>query len=463
MNMKTTEITKTTKLFIPLCIFILFMINPDSSAAASLQEQIDEADAGDTVTVEEGTYEEVLHIDKPIHLKGLGDQQSRLLNKEAGTIVFIDSDDVVIEGIAFEHTEEDTEEEVGYRQVTDPFDPEPVISADAPSDLRIIDNTFDAIGSGVYVTNGTDIEVARNSLIGVEAVYFMEGNAVELYDTVDVELRDNRIRYMMDGFYLDTLSRADITGNDVSESRYATHLMFSDQVTGDNNTYTDNVNGMMIMDSTNSSFSDNVFEEHFDVRGFGAMIFRSENIELLNNRISQNSTGVQLQETRGTTIRGNAITGNHVGLSWNMRNPDFVFTNNDMISNIIQTQALSDELPLDAEGEGNYWDDYFMEDLTGDGVGELTYESGTVYDLILEEQPEWQLFFESPAVSLWSQTEEWLPAIGRETAVDNYPKVEEQWAEEPEQQTTWVYVTIGIVFLASAAAIIYYYRRNEYA
>ncbi|MCD6383765.1 MAG: right-handed parallel beta-helix repeat-containing protein, partial [Thermoplasmata archaeon] len=65
----------------------------------TIQAAIDNASAGDTVYISNGTYSEHIVIDKPLHLLGSGVSSTTYLNVSTGWAITISADNVTIEGI----------------------------------------------------------------------------------------------------------------------------------------------------------------------------------------------------------------------------------------------------------------------------------------------------------------------------------------------------------------------------
>ncbi len=212
--------------------------------------------------------------------------------------------------------------------------------------------------------------------------------------------------------------------NTITFSRYAVHLMFNKDALVENNHLEGNITGIMCMDSQGIELIGNTIVDHFNVRGFGLIIYDSSEIEIVKNEVRLNSTGLSLEKTVNVQIEKNVISGNQVGLEFIGSNENNIFTENNFIGNVVQSKITNNQMQLDNGMKGNYWDDYKSYDVTGDGIGEITYKAGSLYDQLLEKQPYWQFFFESPSIQLWSKAETLFPSIGLADVYDENPLVE---------------------------------------
>lgn len=461
MTNRTTR--KNGRRLSSLLLFTLLTMSYPGQAQAetSIQEQIDQAEPGDTVTVSEDVAEESVTIDKPLTLQGDG---VTMRNDAGETLLAVESEDVTIEGIRFVQEDTQIEESIVPGQEYEAVESEPVVSITDSEGFTFTNNEVKMIGSGLYAEASDAFTVTNNEFNGTYSSYVNQGlAAVELYETNQVTITGNDVENALDGFYLDSLQEAVIHENAVTDSRYAVHLMYSSQVEGHSNRFQDNVNGLMIMDSEEAEFFENTLTDQFDVRGYGLLVYRSENIHLHDNEISRNSTGVKLEETENVSIHDNVIAGNQVGLSWERQQADVNFYHNDMVSNVLSTQgAFVEKLSLSHQAKGNYWSDYALIDKNGDGVGEAPYVAGSIYDAMLTDHPEWQLFMHSPSMTLWSQVSEWLPSQTGQEVTDEQPRVDSDFERANEPLTSGTFAGVGgVLLLLSGAGMYYFQRRNS--
>lgn len=373
----------------------------------SIQEAINQARPGDIVTIQKGTYTELLTIDKSIMLKG--EEGAVIDGAGDGNVITITGDAVTIEGLTVQNSGSNQTDSGIYIQ--------------EGSNHVVKDNVFKDTMHGIYVNKGQGNTISRNQISSVSEHFSNRGSGIFILDGSGHIIEDNRMMRVQDGIYAESASELILRNNTALGSRYGLHLMFAEDVLAEKNHMESNITGLMIMDSKRIQVLDNEVINQFHVRGFGLLIYESNDLLLQGNEIRQNSTGLSLEKTVDVEIKRNIISANQVGLEFIGENINNIFTENNFIANIVQSKISNNEMQLDNGEVGNYWDDYSSFDITGEGIGEETYKAGSLYDQLLEKQPYWQFFFESPSITLWSQAESFFPSLSADV-YDEHPLVE---------------------------------------
>ena len=390
------------------------------SAEDSIQEAINQALTGDTIVIQAGTYTEELTIDKSITLRG---EEGVVIEGDGeGNVITIVGDGVTIEGLTVENSGTEKDNAGIYVQ--------------EGSNHVIKDNVFKDTMNGIYINKSTKNVITGNQISSVSDHFSNRGSGIFVYGGSDHTIEENVMMRVQDGVYLESVSNVHLRNNAVLGSRYGLHFMFAEDVVAEENQMKSNITGLMIMDSTRIRVLNNEVIEQFHVRGFGVLIYESEDLQLEGNEIRQNSTGVSLEKTVDVDITRNLISANQVGLEFIGENKNNIFTENNFIVNVVQSKISNNKMQLDNGEVGNYWDDYASFDINGDGIGEEMYKAGSLYDQLLEKQPYWQFFFESPSIKLWSQAESFFPSLSADVYDEN-PLVEPiQLADDSEKGET---------------------------
>lgn len=439
------------------CFLIFTYVDPANKVTAaeihvmpdeSIQAVIDRAEKGDTIIITNGVYKENITVTKTLSF--IGEGGATIDGGGKGNVITIrGADRVSISRLTIKNS---------GREQTDSG-----ISIHGGRNVQIKDNDLVNNHYGIYVDKGIHFLLAGNRIYGSDTHHSRRGNGIHLFKGGGHQLERNHIESVQDGVYFDFTKRISVVNNSIASSRYALHYMYSSDMIADGNKLVDNIIGLMVMDSANLSFLDNYIADHFHFHGHGAYIYHANNIFLKGNEIIRNSTGISFEKAIDTETVGNVIAANQVGLEFIGKNTQNIFTENNFIANIVQSKIANKGMRLDNGEIGNYWDDYGELDVSGDGIGESRYRAGSLYDQLLRSQPEWQFFFESPAVKLWSKAESLFPSIGAADVYDELPAVKpfplKDSTNKNTKQRNGSTAFFGFLLIGLASFILYKGRR----
>jgi nitrous oxidase accessory protein len=396
----------------------------------SIQRAIDGAKNGDVIVLMPGVYAEKLVIDKSVGIRGK--KGAVIDGGSEGNVILITASNVSIEGLTIQNSGTLQEDSGIYVQ-----------SADG---TKISRNTVKNVHNGIYIANSTSNQLIENKISSYESHFSKRGNGIHLFKGGDHQLIGNEIAKVQDGIYFDFTKSIDVTRNQIRQSRYGMHFMFSGGILADRNVVEKNITGMMVMNSSGIQFTANKVTDHFHVRGFGVLIYESKDVLLEGNDLIRNSVGLSMEYGVNTVTRKNVIAANQVGLEFKGENQQNTFSENNFIGNVVQSKVSGKDMRLDDGEKGNYWDDYGSFDLSGDGIGEEAYKAGSLYDRLLQTQPYWQFFFESPSIKLWTKAEALFPSFGDANVFDARPLVEPvAGLVEKEPETREFVLETGVV------------------
>jgi Synergist-CTERM protein sorting domain-containing protein len=136
------------------CLAILLAFPPAASAvlpANPLQEQVDEADPGDTILVNPGTYEGYLNLDKEVTIEAKSDGVV-LVAPEDGDLMWISGSGVVLKGLVLDG---------GVSRLT-------AIGVGSVSGLEVRNCTFRNLQTGMWISSDAmNVVVANNTFENV--------------------------------------------------------------------------------------------------------------------------------------------------------------------------------------------------------------------------------------------------------------------------------------------------------
>ncbi|MDX8367420.1 nitrous oxide reductase family maturation protein NosD [Cytobacillus sp. IB215665] len=376
----------------------LLVVTPDTS----IQQVINKAPEGGKVVITKGVYVENIIIEKPIYL--IAEEGVVLHGNNTGSVITINSPEVIVEGFHITQSGRDDNDAGIFVK---------------SSNVTIKSNTFTDVHFGIYV-EGNDNLIVNNFITSYPVHFAKRGNGVHLFSGNNNVVKENTINEVQDGVYIDFATNSKVIDNEITQSRYAVHFMYGEGGVVQGNYLVSNINGLMIMASERIHIYANTFAKQLSYHGYGALIYDSDNITLMDNKIIQNSNGIALQNARQCEVNHNAVAGNHVGISILANNEGCKITNNNFMGNVAQIKLITEEKGF----YNNYWDDYRSFDLSGDGIGEIPYKTGSMYNEILSRQPYIQFYFESPAIKMWTTVESMVPSLSVANIVDPFPLVE---------------------------------------
>lgn len=391
--------------------------------AASLQERIDGAAAGDTVFVEGGVFREHIVVDKPISLVGVGGPV--IDGGGEGDVVTIAADDASISGFVIRGSGRSISQEPA------------AIKANEVDRVTIRGNRLENSHFGIYITGSHEDTIAFNTMdLGKDTPVERRGHGIYLWEVGHSVVHGNTILNAADGIHLEFSEGNGIGQNVVRHSRYGLHFMYSDSNRIIGNTFRGNLAGAVLMFSHELLLRDNELSGNWrGATGAGILLKDVDNIFAEGNRVSRNKYGMTAEGTPqsvGATavFMRNLFFMNDTGLGL-MSNAPITFVENSMVGNAVQVKALGGELATRAlsthggemsgdsheghgtasgeaakppagvvwssNGRGNYWSDYPGYDADGDGVGDVPYEPVAVFANMMDENPMLRAFLYSPA------------------------------------------------------------------
>lgn len=411
------------------------VLTPDgtiSMPAEHLQVMIDETPAGGTLLVPEAVYVGTVTIDQPVTLEGEG--HPVIDGNLEGSVVTITAPDVTLRGLTLR------------RSAIGPFDSPSGVMLERADRALIEDVVIEQSYIGITVRLSEDVVIDRVSIRGQGVITGEEhvvetdeetdheahddgeatqmhteaqvrGDGIWLWNATGAVVRDTTVEEARDGVYVSYGSGALLEGNHVVGSRYAVHDMYAEDLTVRANTLEGNLSGLVLMYGGPVTVSDNVITESGSPStGFGVLVKDVGGVTVEGNVVADNRVGVQVDDagrTGGepTTIRGNTIAMNHIGLLL-MPSADTVVAANGFVENSTQvtmggqgaTQAV-----WSLDGIGNYWSDYGGFDAAGDGTGDIAYVENGRMSQLLASEPLLLALASGPAFRLLSSVEgKWL-------------------------------------------------------
>jgi nitrous oxidase accessory protein len=383
---------------------------PVYAAFHTLQQQIDQARPGDTITIDGGRFNERITIDKPLTL--IGRSNPVIDGGGQGDVLTITSSDVFVSGFTIRGA--------GQAMSKEPA----AVKVSGATGVTLTGNRIEASRFGIYLLESHEAQVDHNVIdLGAKIPVERRGHGIYMWQSGHSAIRHNTIRNAADGVHLEFSATNVISDNKVSDSRYALHFMYANDNKVLRNTFRNNLAGAVLMFSRELIVKDNELSSNrAGATGAGMLLKDIDNLYVEGNKIERNKYGITAEGTpqsagASAVFYRNLIALNDTGLGL-MSNAPITFVENSMIDNSVQVKALGGAItslsghdvkaPADvqappagghdhaaagqqagpsgpnvalpagaawsANGRGNYWSDYRGYDADGNGVGDKPYQ-----------------------------------------------------------------------------------------
>jgi parallel beta-helix repeat protein len=375
-----------------------------------IQEAIDAASDGDTISVRAGIYYEKVIVDKSVSLVGEDRETTIVYGNGTQYALSIWAQHVSLAGFAV------TNATAGIRIETSNCTISNVkvfgtyvgiwtyeSAYCVISDSLIINQTIhhgeweDFGGWGIFLESSWFYDINRNIFENIESagvaimgVYVLVKNNTFNDTGVGVIARarastvvQNQIENSSWGIYLSDSLDNSISGNSITNGDYAIEIDASSNNTVSGNSITNNEYGICLNSSSNyNSISGNNITNPY---GTGISLDQSSENTLSQNNIANNTDGILLSYSSDNTISGNNITSNYDGI-WLITSSNNTIYHNNLFNNTNQVgfwaESLENVWDNGYPSGGNYWSDYngidlfsgpYQNETGSDGIGDTMY------------------------------------------------------------------------------------------
>jgi len=379
------------------------------SSLSTIQAALDQAQAGDVIQVEPGTYAGNLILDKTVEVVGIGNPLIR--GTGSGSVVTVNAPACTLRGFRIEHSGASLMDE----------DSGVLLHS---SGNRILGNQLSDILFGIYFFKSDDNVVRGNTIRGrTEIEQGERGAGLHFWNCLRNTIERNTISGARDGMYLQNASESTVRLNRISNVRYGLHYMYSNDNIFEDNVFENSVAGAAIMYSTRIQLRRNRFVHNRGFSSFGILFQDSTAITAEQNIISDNGSGIFAEALRNSTFRRNLISGNDVAVEMFSSAESNEFTENNFVSNLAPIHVIGSTTSTrwSVAGRGNYWSEYDGYDLDGDGVGDVPFHIRNLYEKLESNHPRLRLYFQSPAAQALVAAERAFPIMRSASEADEHP------------------------------------------
>lgn len=382
----------------------VLQVKPGQSIAAAIRA----AQPGDTVRVERGNYAERLTIDKPITLQGIN--RPTISAGFSGDTIRVSATDVTIQGLIVRDSGTDIDAQNSGIYITPGSDRALV------QDCELVANLF-----GIWLEKSADSRLVRNVITGrSDLMSVKRGNGIEVYNTDNSQVIDNKISYTRDGIYVDWSRRAQFRGNTIHHVRYGTHYMNTNDSTWENNEVYQSHGGLALMEVRRLVVRNNRAWGNVD---HGIMLRTIQDSIIENNVVADNDRGFFIYDAEFNILRNNLVVRNRTGVHLSAGSSNNTVDGNDFIDNQEQVKFVASRDVEWGRSKGNYWSNYSGWDQNGDGVGDVAYEANDVVDRLNWQYPLVKLLLSSPSIQTLRFVARQFPVLRAPSVVDKHARM----------------------------------------
>ncbi len=383
-------------------------VQPGQDLAATIQA----AAAGDVIEVARGVYYANLLINKPLTLRGIN--RPTISGGERGDTIRVTAPDVTIEGLIVRDSGASLQDQNAGIYIF-------------PGAHRAVvqhcDLTYNLFG--LWIEKVKDVRIEGNTITGKRDLdSARRGNGIQLYNTQGAQIIGNNISFVRDALYVDVSHHAVFRGNKLHHSRYGSHYMTSYYNLWEDNDSYYNRGGLALMEVRDQVVRNNRAWGNSD---HGIMLRSVQDSVVENNVVSHNVRGFFIYDVEYTTLRGNLVLNNQVGVHLSAGSTRNAVQNNDFIGNREQVRYVGthDEAwgatKASEHDRGNHWSNYLGWDRDADGVGDIPYEANDMVDRLSWRHPSMKLLMGSPAVQALRLVALQFPVLRVPSVVDASP------------------------------------------
>lgn len=398
------EFVKTKPIFLLslVAIFTWISFSPLQAKAVTpltMQSLIDQAKPGDTIDIPPGSYTGPVIITKPLTIQANGDV--KLTASGDQPILTIKANHVQLSGVTI----------IDQRKQQNLI---ALLLAGDSNRLQKIQIATQGTALKMEEADNNQIEDIRIRGIqpsGQGARAFTDmGNGIDLWESVNNVIKNCHITNMHDGIYSENCNSNQIVCNHIENSRYAIHMMYSNNTWIQDNESVQNVTGAMIMEADQIQITGNRFlKSSENANSQGILLYRTFHSTIDRNQVANNRLGFYVELSENNTIKDNQVAQNFIGFQMTQAKNNQIF-HNSLLSNVIQAQA---KMSVDNQIHENYWDTLQGIDFNGDGLSELPYKADPFFLTLTSSVPPFQIFFQSPGILILeelfkSDTEQWM-------------------------------------------------------
>lgn len=344
---------------------------PKTGEKSALQKLIDATEPGGTLLLEGRVYRGSISITKPITIKGV---EGTKVHSLANAFTISETENITLQNLGIQSDDV-------------------AIIVNESNSLKLKNVSIEDSKSGIQITNSENIELENVDIIGRDGHFSKKAHAIAIYNSTNFSASGNYINQVMDGFYVENVQHVTLKNNEVENSRYAMHMMYSNNIKLFENKVSNNMTGFMVMIAKDVIIDHNIVVKNNSLNSLGVYAYDLENVHFSNNELRENRIAMDIQNAKEMVVEANTFSTNGTVLQVR-RSPTLVVQNNEFHGNILSARTDQAGVQL----KHNFYDDYDGKDYDGDGIGDTSYRATNSFGQWMVRKPVYQYFIESPSV-----------------------------------------------------------------
>jgi len=382
---------------------------------SSIQNAVDSATAGDSIFIKKGIYKEhtIFINKKSLHI--YGEKGSVVDIEHKGYGFKIEATDFSLHDLTIKNVE------VSY---TSDY---AAIYLFKCYNFELKNITLEHAFFGFLIEKSKNGLVENNSISGTGESEASSGNAIHLWNSKEMTVKNNEVFNMRDGIYIEFGSQNIFENNNsYSNMRYGLHFMFSNDNRYSYNTFSDNSAGVAVMFSKRIEMNNNTFKKNWGTASYGLLLKEINDGKIYQNTFEDNTVGITADGSTRMTYEENNFINNGYAVKFIGGSYQNKFYHNNFINNnfdLSYSGGLNDN-----SFNSNYWSDYTGYDLDKDGVGDVPYRPVKLFSYLVNKTPESIILLRSLFIDIINFSEKVTPVFTPENLLDQHPLM---------RQVTW--------------------------
>jgi nitrous oxidase accessory protein len=373
----------------------------------SLQVAVNEANSGDTLYIQSGTYnEQNILVDKRLTL--IGENYPVIDGQKKGQLIVITHDSVVIAGLQLQNTGRSSMTDMAAIRLQD-------VARVTIDKNKLFNNTY-----GVYLQNSHYCTILNNAIHASSMDELNSGNGIHAWKSTNLYIGHNEVSGHRDGIYFEFVTDSKIYFNISTHNvRYGLHFMFSHRDTYSNNQFADNGAGVAVMYSKYVDMHNNTFRHNWGDAAYAILLKEISDSKIEHNLFIKNTVGIYMEGTSRIEVKYNEFKENGWALRVQASCDGNSFEKNNFMSNSFDV-ATNGTMMLNIFRQ-NYWDKYDGYDLNRNKVGDVPYYPVSMYSVVTEKIPSAMILYRSFLTDIMNQVEKLMPSVIPDNLRDDMP------------------------------------------